>query len=69
MVEVFKTDISDVRQARRVLDLLGERWPQYLANFDLEDCDRILRIESKAVQQQDIVLLLQQHGHRCEVLN
>lgn len=69
MVEIFKTNISDTVQAGFVLRLLEERWPQYEANFDLEDCDRILRIESAVVEHEQIVALMRLQGYACEVLN
>lgn len=69
MVEIFKTNIASGAQAGLVLQRLKEQWPQYLANFDLEDCDRILRIESASVDQVQIISMMQLHGYLCEVLN
>lgn len=46
MIEIFKTNVSNERQAARVLKLLGARLPGCRFNFDLEDCDRILRAET-----------------------
>lgn len=69
MVEIFKTNINDGAQAGLVLRLLKEQWPQYIANFDLEDCDRILRIESTSVEHEKIVSLMHLQGYACEVLN
>jgi len=69
MVEIFKTNVSDGVQAGLVLRLLEEQWPQYMANFDLEDCDRILRIESDSVDHEKILSLMHLQGYLCEVLN
>lgn len=46
MVEVFKTNIEKRKNAKRVLMLLSQRFPNYRINFDLEDCDNILRVEN-----------------------
>jgi len=69
MVEIFKTNITDGAQAGLVLRLLEEQWPHYMANFDLEDCDRILRIESDSVENEKIMSLMHLQGYLCEVLN
>lgn len=46
MVEVFKTDVESRDQATRIVQQLKKDFTNYRANFDLEDCDRILRIQS-----------------------
>jgi hypothetical protein len=48
MVEVFKTTVSDSYYAKLLLLRIHARFPAYQANFDLSDCDRILRIKSPA---------------------
>jgi hypothetical protein len=69
MVEIFRTNITDGMQANLLLRLLKEQWPQYEASFDLEDCDRILRIESDVVDLAQITSMMQLQGYVCEVLN
>jgi hypothetical protein len=46
-VEVFKTDVTMESQATPILKAIHRRFSCLKANFDLEDCDRILRVESK----------------------
>jgi hypothetical protein len=46
MVEIFKTNVTNKRLASRVLKTLHASLPCYHFNFDLEDCDRILRAQS-----------------------
>jgi hypothetical protein len=46
MVEIFKTNVKNKKQAGKVLKTLSNRLPAYLFNFDLDDCDRILRVKS-----------------------
>ncbi len=46
MVEIFKTDVQEVSKANRVIEKLLQQFPSYRINFDLQDCDRILRVES-----------------------
>lgn len=62
---VFKTTVTQPAQIeplRRNLAALG-RW-----NFDLKDCDHILRVEISAGHVAQIVALLAAHGFRCEEL-
>jgi hypothetical protein len=49
-VEIFKTDVQEAARAKRVIAMLGRKHPDYLVNFDIEDVDKILRIESAATQ-------------------
>jgi hypothetical protein len=47
IVEIFKTTVDHPAQARLVLEKLQQRFPYYRLNFDLTDCDRILRVEAR----------------------
>jgi hypothetical protein len=44
MIEVFKTNIHCAEKAKQLLELIHASFANYRANFDLEDCDRILRV-------------------------
>jgi hypothetical protein len=70
MVEVFKTNVWDIRHANRLLDLIHQTFTQYTATFDLEDCDRILRIHSSTglVDECFVISLVQDFGFTAEVL-
>tara|TARA_R110002124_G_scaffold274893_3_gene444972 strand:- start:952 stop:1218 length:267 start_codon:yes stop_codon:yes gene_type:complete len=49
VIEVFKTNVGDTLQADKILQRLNELFPNHKINFDLEDCDNILRVESVQV--------------------
>jgi hypothetical protein len=70
MVEVFKTDVKSPEQANRVLGEIHQAFAGYSANFDLEDCDRILRVRSSRgfVQASSLIQFLRKLGFRAEVL-
>ncbi|MGA0560544.1 hypothetical protein ACO2Q8_28020 [Larkinella sp. VNQ87] len=70
MVEVFKTNVEDHRQAERLIDQIHQSFRGYRANFDLEDCDNILRIKSPSgwVEADGVITLLLNSGFRAEVL-
>lgn len=44
MVEVFKTNVQHTGRARVLIARIHKAFPGYKANFDLDDCDRILRV-------------------------
>lgn len=67
-VEVFRTNVRQKRQARALLDILSKQFPSFLINFDLEDCDKILRVEGEAVCDEQIARLVTEHGYECDVL-
>jgi hypothetical protein len=68
MVEVFKTNVEDPGESVRVIQLLAPHFPKGSINFDLEDCDRILRIEDDKVSCTLVIGLLKDCGYACEVL-
>ncbi len=69
MVEVFKTNIEEHLQAENVISLLAVSFPECKINFDLEDCDKILRLEGTAFSSEEIIGLLKAKGFNCEPLN
>jgi len=52
MVEVFKTNVRNTREAKRVIQKLAEEFPKHKINFDLSDCDRILRIQGNDISKE-----------------
>ena len=44
MTEVFKTNISCPEKARQLVDQIHKTFAAYKANFDLHDCDKVLRV-------------------------
>jgi hypothetical protein len=71
MVEVFKTDVKDEGQAKKLVNLIHGSFPGYKANFDLEDRDRILRVQCDGgfVQPSRLIALLKVSGFHAEVLD
>jgi hypothetical protein len=70
MVEVFKTDVHDLQQANILVEQIHKYFSEYSANFDLEDCDKILRVECTTglIQASCVIDLLQEFGCKAEVL-
>lgn len=67
MVEVFKTDVGKTKELI-LLALLGDTFPNCRINFDLEDCDRVLRVEGQDVCCDTIISLLNSQGCYCAIL-
>ena len=70
MVEVFKTNVTDCEQAARLLEQIHHAFSQYEANFDLEDCDKILRVKCRQgnIQTDRLVDFIRKRGIEAEVL-
>jgi len=68
MVEVFKTNLNQQR-VRPVIKALTESFPACKINVDMEDCDKILRIEGELVSAKEIMKMLAKEGFQCAVLD
>ncbi|MDB5012076.1 MAG: hypothetical protein JWQ25_278 [Daejeonella sp.] len=70
MVEVFKTSVTNRKQANILLSEIHSAFANYKANFDLEDCDHILRIECSFmnIEVNAMINLLGEFGFYAEVL-
>lgn len=68
MVEVFKTNIQNSRQATIILKKLGRLFPKCRINFDLTDCDKILRVEGKIASPEKVIEVVTTNGYICQVL-
>jgi hypothetical protein len=68
-VLVFKTSVADnfaIHEIKPLLDKLmhkDEKW-----NFDLEDCDNILRVEALKIQASVIIKNMESAGFLCSEL-
>lgn len=68
MVEVFKTNVEHPEHSEMLIDQIINKIPNSQINFDLEDCDKILRIEAESVSNQLIIEILHRNGYQAEVL-
>lgn len=68
MIEVFKTNVEKTNDASNIIDLLLEHFPGSKINFDLQDCDKILRVEGKDFSNDKVMTLLHKSGFHCEIL-
>ena len=68
MVEVFKTNVYPVSNSEKIIELLYQHFPECKINFDLDDCDNILRIEGSGFETEKIKWIVNENGYMCEEL-
>lgn len=69
MIEVFATDVQEEKQAEEMVCMLLSYYPGAEINFDLDDCDRILRIKHRYVKAAEVLRLMKGAGFKCAVLD
>ena len=69
MVEIFKTNVYDIMQAEKIIALLNQHFPAFMINFDLHDCDKILRVKGESIPVNEIVDIVSTNGVNCSVLD
>lgn len=69
-IRVYKTDVKDPVTAESILNVIRRQFRDYDVSFDLEDCDKVLRIESMngPVDESALMLLIESFGHNIEKL-
>ena len=68
MVEIFKTNVRSIRKAKLIIQKLAEEFPSHKINFDLDDCDKILRLQGSYISPEKITQLLIRENYQCQVL-
>ena len=68
-VEVFKTNVSRPDDAKMMVDQIHTSFRFCKANFDLQDCDHVLRVASQVpIEIPAVIELLNARGFKAEVL-
>ncbi|SHH97356.1 hypothetical protein SAMN04488109_6378 [Chryseolinea serpens] len=67
-VEVFKTNVNESAHARQLVALLQQHFPGSRINFDLDDCDKVLRVEGHNLLAGKVMALMQEKGFHCRIL-
>ena len=68
MIFVFKTSVETKLQVQQLQPHIDTMVPNAAWNFDLQDCDKILRIESEENIVLTIIHLLKMNNFICEEL-
>ena len=67
MIDVFKTNVQEAGQGKMIIEMLLGYFPGSEISFDLEDCDKVLRIKHNG-SVASIKALLNKHSFSCEEL-
>jgi hypothetical protein len=67
-VEVFRTNVSERWQAETITGRLMEHFPDHNVHFDLDDWEKILRVEASDIDNARIKAILSDSGFTCEIL-
>lgn len=67
-VLIFRTNVNCQNIVSQLGLLLNKHWAISGWNFDLEDCDKILRIEASSKISEEIIKILKDRGLNCEEL-
>lgn len=68
VIEIFKTTVRTKRMARIIITDLIRTFPNAKINFDLDDCDKILRIDCNRLIIDEVIETVNRRGFDCEVL-
>jgi hypothetical protein len=64
-VEVFKTDVQEEVVANKITSILLDYFPGSRINFDLKDCDNILRLKGNNFLPEKIISIVNENGFNC----
>jgi hypothetical protein len=70
MVEILKTNISQASEAKMIQELVYLHFPAVRISLDLEDCDKVLRIQTEdaGICISKIIRLLRVMGYKADIL-
>lgn len=69
MVEVFKTNVNTKEDANRIIKILQASSGFSAINFDLDDRERILRIEASEISICNVIEIMKREHFECEILS
>lgn len=69
MVEVFKTNVQEFAEAQKLVATLRRHFPDSKINIDLDDCDKVLRVEGNNLRIEKVMTLVTKKGFVCTVLD
>ena len=70
LVEIFKTNINCPDEAKKIVEQIHATYTTYKANFDLDDCDKILRIvTNENIAVTNFIAWLKEQGCNAIIFN
>lgn len=68
MVEIFKTNIKSKREAEFLKNKIAGYFPFYDINFDLNDWEKIMRIECDEINSNKVIEIAEKNGFKIQAL-
>lgn len=70
MVKVYKTNVNEHSRAKLIMEAIRNTLPGSDPSFDLEDCDKVLRVESRNgnINENEIIGILKKYGYQIKSL-
>lgn len=68
MVHVFKTSVCSEKEVRLIGSFLNILLAKEDWNFDLEDCDKVLRVKAAEISAEIVITILNSQGFECSEL-
>lgn len=67
MIEVFITNIQNTFESEEIKEGILKTYPKLKVDFDLEDIDRVMRIEG-FFNPNEIIEILTSKNYKCEIM-
>ena len=68
MVAICKTNVNSRKESMKLLTKTKANSPELTVNFDMEDCDKILRVEGVTIAIDQIKKQVLLQSYLCEAL-
>lgn len=69
IVEIFRTDVMTGEEANKMTHTIRACYPGHKINFDLEDSDKIFRMEGEQFIPENVASIFNEHGFMCKLLS
>jgi len=67
-IDLFKTNVENREQAAQLKAALVAMMPETLIHIDVDDCDKILRLENNDLDAAAVIRLVENAGFTCKIL-
>lgn len=68
MIKIFRTNVQTEYQVVEITNLLLREFHNFKISIDLEDWEKILRVQGNGFKSEDIERIVSAYGYRCEEL-
>lgn len=55
-------------ETKLILEIINNKFPELIVNFDLDDCDKILRVEGEKINIGKLKSIINTENFNCEIL-